>query len=240
MQSTYHHPQIGTILVKTNSRARRFIFRSTDDGLLATVPLRATEVDLMHSIEALLPKLLKMIERKNQKVSERQIDSQFRIDTDDFKLHFRQGLVPSIQARFNNGILEFVYPETIDFKNKEIQTWIIKIAEEALRHQSKRILLPRLKSLATSHGFKFTKGSIHKTHGRWGSCSSKGNINLSLYLILLPKHLQNYVILHELCHTRHMDHSARFWALLDSISNEQSETLRKEMKQYDTSIFFHR
>lgn len=240
MQSVYNHPQLGQILVRVNSRARRFIFRSSDEGLIATVPLRATESELMRSIETLLPKLMKMVERREMKASERHIDARLRIETENFKLYFRQGIVPRMQARFNSGVLEFVYPETIDFQSKEVQEWIVQIAEEAMRHQAKRILIPRLYELAAKHGFKFSKASIHKTHGRWGSCSSRGNINLSLYLILLPRHLQDYVMLHELSHTKHMDHSPRFWALLDSLTSGQSEVLRAEMKNYDTSIFYLR
>lgn len=194
----------------------------------------------MSSVDALLPKLLKMVERVGQKAAERHIDAQFRIDTDDFSMHLREGVVPRLQARFNGGVLEFVYPPTTDFSQREVTDWIVRITEEALRHQAKRILLPRLQQLAQQHAFTYERGSIHKTHGRWGSCSSKGNINLSLYLVLLPRHLQDYVMLHELCHTRHMDHSPRFWALLDSLTSGSSQALRQEMKQYDTSIFYHR
>lgn len=240
MQLHIMHPQLGRIEIKANPRAKRFIFRASDEGLTATVPARATESELMQSIDALLPKLVKMLEKREQKDNEHRIDANLQIETDDFKLHMRQGVVPRMQARFSGGILEFVYPANTDFSQKEVQDWIVRISEEALRHQSRRLLLPRLQQLAQRHAFSYQRCSIHKTHGRWGSCSSKGNINLSLYLILLPRHLQDYVMLHELCHTRHMDHSPRFWALLDSLTAGQCEAMRREMKHYDTSIFFHR
>lgn len=239
MQPYFIHPQLGRIDVKVNTRAKKFIFRATDDGLVATVPTRAIEAELMKSVNALLPKLLKMVEKRDKKLIERQIDANFCIETEDFRLHFRQGVVPRMQARFANGVLEFVYPETTVFNN-EVQDWVIRITEEALRHQSKRVLIPRLQELASRFSFSFAQCSIHKTHGRWGSCSSKGNINLSLYLVLLPRHLQDYVMLHELCHTRHLDHSPRFWALLDSVTSGQCDSMRREMKKYDTSIFYLR
>ena len=91
--------------------------------------------------------------------------------------------------------------------------------------------------LADRFGFKFKDVKIHKTHGRWGSCSSKGNINLSLYLLLLPRHLQDYVMLHELCHTVEMNHGPRFWKKMDEVTDNSSLALREEMKKYDTSIF---
>lgn len=240
MQSFLDHPQLGRIELKVNPRAKRFIFRASSDGLTATIPARATQAELMRSIDSLLPKLLKMIEHREEKKIEHSIDARFQIVTDDFRLHFRQGIVPRMQARFSNGILEFVYPSTLNFNSQEVQDWIVRITEEALRHQSKKVLIPRLQQLANKYSFSFAHCSIHKTHGRWGSCSSKGNINLSLYLVLLPRHLQEYVMLHELCHTRHMDHSPRFWALLDQLTSGKCENLRSEMKKYDTSIFYLR
>ncbi|WP_373802195.1 M48 metallopeptidase family protein, partial [Bacteroides heparinolyticus] len=64
----------------------------------------------------------------------------------------------------------------------------------------------------------------------------RGNINLSYYLVLLPKHLIDYVLLHELAHTREMNHGERFWALLDKLTEGKAEALRMELKQYRTEF----
>ena len=66
----------------------------------------------------------------------------------------------------------------------------------------------------------------------WGSCSSKGNINLNMRLILLPEHLQDYVILHELCHLRYPDHGPAFHALLDSLLGDRETTLSRELNEW--------
>lgn len=96
-----------------------------------------------------------------------------------------------------------------------------------------RVYLPaRLKELADLHGFTYNRLTLRNSRTRWGSCSSKKNINLSIYLMKLPKHLIDYVILHELCHLIHMNHSPAFWALLDTLTNNRAKALRKEMKQY--------
>lgn len=72
--------------------------------------------------------------------------------------------------------------------------------------------------------------------GTLGELLSEKNINLSYYLVLLPSHLIDYVLLHELCHTREMNHSERFWDLLDRFTDGKALALRKELKKYRTEI----
>lgn len=102
--------------------------------------------------------------------------------------------------------------------------------EQDLRNKASAYLPDRLKELAGIHGFAFRQIKISSSRGRWGSCSSKLNINLSFFLMLLPKHLIDYVILHELCHTREMNHGAAFWLLMDEVTGGKAAQLRRELK----------
>lgn len=88
---------------------------------------------------------------------------------------------------------------------------------EALRRQAKAELPPRLAGLAARYGFIYNKVTIKHNASNWGSCSSKGNINLNLNIVRLPKVLQDYVLLHELCHLRHQDHGHAFHLLLEHV-----------------------
>ncbi len=103
--------------------------------------------------------------------------------------------------------------------------------------QAKKTLPPRLHELAQQHGFQYNKVTVRNMHTRWGSCSEKGNIGLSIYILTLPQHLQDYVMLHELCHTRQMNHSPKFWALLDSHVQGRNKLYRREMRLYNISAF---
>ena len=88
---------------------------------------------------------------------------------------------------------------------------------EALRLQAKEELPPRLSVLAERYGFKYNKVTIKRNATNWGSCSAKGNINLNLSIVRLPVILQDYVLLHELCHLRHHDHGHGFHLLLEHV-----------------------
>jgi len=92
---------------------------------------------------------------------------------------------------------------------------------EALRRWLARVARSHLEALsaalASEHGFSFKKVSIRGQRTRWGSCSSTGTISLNYYLMFLEPELVRCVVLHELCHTRHMNHGPRFWALCEEL-----------------------
>jgi len=93
------------------------------------------------------------------------------------------------------------------------------LVAEALRQWLKRKgierLGPMLSSLADQYDFEFGRLSVRLQRGRWGSCSRDGNISLNAKLLLLPPVLVRYVMIHELAHLKWMDHSPRFWNLVE-------------------------
>jgi predicted metal-dependent hydrolase len=102
---------------------------------------------------------------------------------------------------------------------------------EALRAQAKAELPPRLSELADKYGFKYNEVHIKHNSSNWGSCSRKGNINLNLNLVRVPSELRDYVMLHELCHLRYLNHGPEFHKLLESICPGHRD-LQKRLKNY--------
>ena len=81
------------------------------------------------------------------------------------------------------------------------------------------------------HGYQFNRASVKNQRTLWGSCSSRNNINLNINLLRLPEELRDYVILHELVHTRHKNHSREFWRELDR-SVGDAKSLQRHLRKF--------
>lgn len=139
--------------------------------------------------------------------------------------------------------LEFVY-----LKKEWIQRHLVKIEQNENRKQAfsdpslaidkaaaRKTLIDRLHQLAQEHGFKYHNASVRNQRTRWGSCSQKNNISLNMKLVLLSKELIDYVILHELVHTRIHNHSKKFWAELDKY-RENSKIMAKRLSMTELKV----
>lgn len=151
-------------------------------------------------------------------------------------LRFEQKDVSYVRAEMDESGIVCYYQSAEVLADNDIQTWITKTLEAFARKRVKERLIPRLLNMAKERSLSLNNVKVSSAKGRWGSCSSTGNINLSLYLVLLPRHLQDYVLQHELTHLIEMNHSPRFWAHLDEVCGGKAKALRKEMRGYNTSF----
>ena len=113
-----------------------------------------------------------------------------------------------------------------------------ELLKQWLRDQAAIFLPKRLSELAAQHGFNYLSCQVRHAKTRWGSCSAKGSINLNAALILMPVHLLDYVILHELCHTRQLNHSALFWKEMYLVDNNFMQH-RHELQQFKLPSWWH-
>lgn len=224
--------ELGRLLIRVNARARRLTFRTREDVISVTVPPGTTVTEIKNAIEQLRSRL----RVARQKQARPLIDLNYRIDAEYFKLSLVSGERDRFLSRSELGEMQIICPPDADFSNKELQTWLRKVIEEALRRNAKIILPPRLYALSLQHHLPYKSVKINSSSGRWGSCSARGNINLSYFLVLLPKHLIDYVLLHELSHTLEMNHGERFWALLNGMTDGKAQLLRSELRGYKTDF----
>ena len=111
---------------------------------------------------------------------------------------------------------------------------------EALRSEAKQVLPAMVERLAQQYGFRYGRVTIRATRSKWGCCTSQNNLSLSLFLMTLPTHLQEFVVLHELCHTIHHNHSAEFHALLDKVTGGREKELNRQLKGVRKNLRFRK
>jgi hypothetical protein len=175
----------------------------------------------------------KMKELENQQTL---FDANSGYCTKHHQLNLKKGDRKNISVRILEGKINVIYPTELISNSTEVQTAIRNGIERALKIEAKQYLPDKIKLLAAKFGFRYNKLSLKNIKSRWGSCSRTNNINLSIHLMRLPEHLIDYVILHELAHIIHHNHSARFWNLLDDITGS-AKKLDKELRKYRISIY---
>jgi predicted metal-dependent hydrolase len=105
-----------------------------------------------------------------------------------------------------------------------------KIFDEWLRKKAEFYIISKLEEISDKFGFKYNFARIKDMKSRWGSCSSKKNLSFNFKLIYFKPEVIEYVIVHELCHLKEMNHSKNFWILVESIIPNY-KTYRNELKK---------
>jgi len=138
----------------------------------------------------------------------------------------------SAQQYFEKN-MEWVLNKVTQAKKHEQQSDMLYAAQPpADTNRLAKGLYSRINELASDFGYTFNRVTIRSQKTRWGSCSTKNNINLNIHLSRLPQHLCDYVLLHELVHTKVKNHSKDFWKELDKSTNSKAKQLDKELGKY--------
>ena len=206
--STLRDPEFGQVTLRRSRLARGVRLRLDTRGVISmSLPMRAPLYiarQLLNESRNHLRQLLADIQAKKAQYQEGQLIG---------KSHWlRFEAADEFDARLEGTNLIICHPPHPASRRLE-QTVLTGVAK-AIRQQAKAYLPRRLSLLAQRYDFTYEKSRCSSAGTRWGSCSSQGTISLNMWLMTLPLELIDYVIIHELCHTKHMNHSAAFWNLV--------------------------
>lgn len=225
-------PEFGKIIIRTNRAARNVTMRVKPDGLHLTVPPYSKTEKILEVVKPYRQRLLDSY----AKVVQKPLDYTYTIQAPCFRLYIRQGTLPHFVVREQDEEMYIFCPPTTDFKSDAVQKLLHAAIIRAMKRRASVCLPPLLAMWADRFQLRYKKVRITGACSRWGSCSSTGTISLSCYLMLLPSHLMDYVILHELAHTKEMNHGPAFWTLLDSFTEGSALLLRKELRSFHTGL----
>lgn len=98
------------------------------------------------------------------------------------------------------------------------------------KEKARKIVLEKIVFWNSYYNYKIRQVRIKMVKTRWGSCSSKGNLNFNYKIMFLPERLQDYIVVHELCHLEELNHSRNFWQLVEKTLPEYKEHI-KELRE---------
>ena len=217
------------IIIRTRINARNITMRLKEDGLYIIVPPYTSTRKIMQVVDLHRDKLKDGYTRMQPP---KKMDFSYSIDAPCFKLTVQPGTRQFFSVRCVDDEMIVYCPPNIDLECPENQKMLRMAIIRAMKQRAAAFLPPVLAEHAAAFGLTYRKVKISSSRSRWGSCSSLGSINLSCYLMLLPPHLMDYVMLHELAHLREMNHGPQFWALLDEMTGGMALLLRSELKKF--------
>ena len=220
---------LGDILLRTNPRSKGYTLKVKEGRVTAVMPEGGDMQRLLKFIMERKEELLKALNKHSKRPI---LDESTKLVTQTFSVNITKSDRENFYMTLKDGVLNISCPKDVSFENEKVQAVLKDLIGRALKHEAVRVLPERLNELAQNYKFVYSGVKISKSTSNWGSCSSRKSINLSRSLMLLPQYLSDYVLLHELCHTKEMSHNERFWALMDSVTDGKSKALRGELKKY--------
>ena len=211
MEKNIQDKDLGVITLRTTPRATRYTLKISKGKITATMPPGGDEKRMIAFIMENKARLVKALQKHPARPL---LDERSELQATTFRLHIFRTERSNFYMRLEDGVLHIACPNETRFEEEEVQSLLKSMLEKALRHEAKRLLPERITLLARQHGFMLTGVKINNSKTHWGSCT------------------MDYVLLHELCHTIEMNHSERFWKLMDKVTDNQAIRLRSELKNY--------
>jgi len=223
--------EFGKITIRRSARASQVRLRVAPDGTLrASLPLYAPTFLVKRLIKSSRDELRNMI---NQAQPTTSYTDGMRVGKSHTLIVRPTADVFQTNRRGQQLIVSLPADKTLN--DSDVIRAVRDLIIAALRVEAKSYLPKRLAFLATKHGFNYKKVRFSHASGRWGSCTSEGTISLNIALMKLPFEQIDYVLFHELAHTRQMNHSPEFWAIVGECDPEY-KTHRRDLKKEQPTI----
>jgi predicted metal-dependent hydrolase len=230
--------EIGKVQFLKNRRSKRILITVKPfGGVRVSLPYWSSYAYAMKVVEDKKEWIKKAINKVNQLEDKRTLfDLNSTFHTKSHSLVIRQNNTLNVISRTYDKEILITIPSSKNIYDEDIQLYIRNWIEKVYRIEAKEYLTRRTLELAKQYGYKYNKISIRRSTSRWGSCTHKNNLNFSLFLMQLPNHLIDFIILHELIHTRIKNHKKDFWKTLDSYTGN-AKSMVKELNSYKIGIF---
>ena len=227
-----HIEGIGEVLFVRNSRSKRMNLRLRPNEMVRVSYPAFVQAD---DARAFVLDRKQWILEHREKVDAEEKKSFFD-PTQPFQTHYHEFHCKphehgTVKGAIRDRKVELLYPTSMPIDSPELQDVFKSVVVRVLRNEANFYLPGRVQHIAEKHGFSYAQLRIKNIKSRWGSCSARNNINLSLHLMTMPFHLIDHIILHELCHTVHKNHGPQFHALM--------EKLEPNTKQFDKEVNEH-
>lgn len=236
---TEHIDGIGQVTFVKSRRAKNIgISIKPFSGVKVTVPHLVSHKAALKVLLSKQDWIRKHLPKIEAVESQKQLfDEKTDFNTGEHQLKIEGWDNDSYRTTIEKGLVYFRYPKNENVHSDDIQDRIRKALERAWKLEGEDYFPKRMDYFAQKYGFSYKSLVVKNTKSKWGSCSHDNHILLSLHLMRVPTHLQDYVILHELCHTKEKNHQPPFWRLMDKVTHGQAKELDKEMKSYSTRVY---
>jgi len=220
--------QIGPVSFQRNRRSKNIKIRvKPDQSVHVSFPWYALSVEVVKFVN----KNISWIILQQQKMAAKKPDplAESVIKTKLHTIEIKKG--EKLDAIRKKDLIEIFVD---DFESEKSRLFAQGIIESIYRFEARKLLPGRLAALAGRYGFQYGKVGIRNNKRNWGSCSGRNNISLNLQMMKLPDELIDYILLHELVHTKIKNHGPLFWEKLDEITGKKARELAKKVRSYST------
>lgn len=231
--SSINDDEFGEISLNRSARSKQVRIKIGLDGRLkASLPNYASDgvvKKLVESSRAELRRMLKEYDKTSLYTAGMQVGKSHFITTREITGS------EAASAHIHGQQIIVSLPKGTLIEASEIQSLIRPVVIKAYRREAKSYLARRLSYLAEQTGYEYKKVRFSHASSRWGSCSTTGTISLNIALMKLPHELIDYVIIHELAHTKEMNHSKNFWSNVEH-HDPNYKIHRRELRSHSPAI----